>query len=222
MDKQIIAHSKLDFIEIVCEQIFKASIKSIRANGVFSLVLSGGNTPKDIFKHLTEYYLKKILWNKTHIFWIDERCVPPDHPESNYKLAKDYLISYIDTIGSVNRIKGEIEHMESVEKYRSRLLDFFNNYNVKNFDFVLLGMGEDGHVGSIFPDSNEFKKKDELVLATNKKHSDNYRITLGIDLINRIENKVLLVNTERKKEILDSEEEVYPINHIINKLILIH
>lgn len=201
-----------EFIVTICENIKEESHKAISKKDSFSLVLSGGNTPKFIFDELATNYLETINWSKVHVFWLDERCVPPSHDDSNFKLAHDNLLSKIKNIGSIHRIKGELPPTEAAQVYEEEILNFFGTNEVR-FDFILLGMGEDGHVASIFPNSKELELINYLVLATEKKYNDYFRVTLGLNLINRSTFKLLIINGEKKLAILDSNKKL-PINKI--------
>lgn len=208
--------SQNEFVKIVCEKIKDESLKKIKEKGNFTLVLAGGQTPKIIFNELVLNYEKNIEWSKTSLFWIDERCVEPIDVNSNFKLAYDHLISKLKTVGSIHRIKGEIEENKAAKEYQEELLNFFNTKEIR-FDFALLGMGKDGHVASLFPKSEEIKKRNDLVLVTNKTYNGFKRITMGLDLINRINYKLLLVIGKDKFKTLVSKDDSLPINKINNK-----
>ena len=135
---------------------------------------------------------------------------------SNFKLAYDHLISKLKTVGSIHRINGEIEENKAAKEYQEELLNFFNTKEIR-FDFALLGMGKDGHVASLFPKSEEIKKRNDLVLVTNKTYNGFKRITMGLDLINRINYKLLLVIGKDKFKTLVSKDDSLPINKINNK-----
>lgn len=194
-------NTKVKFIQRVCETIKEQANKSIKIKGSFTFVLSGGRTPKDIFDELAQNYQKSIDWSKVHFFWLDERCVEPTHVDSNYKLAYDRLLSKLDAVGSVHRIKGELSPNDAVKKYEHEIQDFFGNEEII-FDFILLGMGEDGHVASLFPNSREIELKDHSVLGTEQRYSGYYRVTLGLDVINKSRFNLLLLNSKNKKDVL--------------------
>lgn len=213
-------NNKEEFVSHICETIKKQAIENIRVKSFFTLVLSGGRTPKEIFKELAKNYKESIEWSKVHLFWLDERSVNAYHDDSNYKLAYKNLISKLDVaIGSVHRIKGELEPMWAETEYEKDIKLFFKRNAIK-FDFVLLGMGDDGHVASLFPNSKELNLKGKLVLATEKEYKGHYRITLSIDIINRSEFKLLMVKGRNKFNILESNDTFYPINRIKNKYIV--
>ncbi len=210
-----------DFIETGCQLILEHAKKNIESKGSFSLVLSGGRTPKLFFDILINEYKKKIEWSKVDFFWLDERCVTPNHKESNYKLAFEALISKLDKTGDVYRMEGELEPKIAAIRYQEKIKLYFKKKSVSNFDFILLGMGEDGHVASIFPESEDAQiNKNDMVFATSQKHMGFYRISFNYNLIESAEFKLLLVNTKEKLEILKNEAIIFPINQISRKTIL--
>lgn len=213
MDDIVKTASQEEFVKIVCEIIKEQANKSIKEKDEFTLVLSGGRTPKDIFDELALNYKDSINWSKVHFFWLDERCVGPNHEDSNYKLTYDNLLSKLVDVASVHRIKGELVPKQAAQKYKEELLNFFGVNEIR-FDFVLLGMGEDGHVASLFPNSTEVQKITDLVLATDRTYNGYQRITLGLNLINTIAFKLLLIKGDKKLSIVNSCNEALPINKI--------
>lgn len=221
MNKKIIkVKSDIEFVKTTCEIIKEQACKNIESKNSFTFVLSGGRTPKSIFDELIANYQESINWSKVHIFWVDERCVEPSSESSNFKLAVDSLISKLGVIGSVHRMKGELEPIKAANEYRKNIEFFFASDEIK-FDFMLLGMGEDGHVASLFPDSREIGLKNDLVLATEKIYNGFRRISLGLNLINNSKYNLLLVNGAEKINILKSNNNKYPINQIKDKNIII-
>jgi 6-phosphogluconolactonase len=192
-------YCKEEFANRISQIIVKRANESIKERGRFSFVLSGGSTPKYIFMDLAENHKNSIEWSKVHFFWLDERCVEPSHKDSNYKLAYDHLISKLESVGSVHRIKGEIYPNQAVKEYKLEMLNFFIDNEVE-FDFVLLGMGEDGHVASLFPDAKELQEKNKIVLSTNKKYNGFYRITLSSNTINNSKFNLLILKGKIKYE----------------------
>lgn len=207
-----------EFIKKINETIIYHARKNIKEKESFTFVLSGGNTPKDIFIDLAKNHKNSIDWRKVHFFWLDERCVSPAHKDSNYKLAYDYLISKLDSVGSVHRIKGEIEPNQAAREYREDVVSFFGSEELK-FDLILLGMGEDGHIGSIFPNSEEVKETTTMIVYTKKKYGLYYRISLGLDVINGATYKLLILKSLYKKNVLLTKGNL-PVHQIeYNKII---
>lgn len=218
--KVYIANSIDDFIYKICKIITKQAREKISSMGSFTFVLSGGRTPVLIFRELAKNYQSLIEWGKVHFFWVDERCVDSNDIDSNYNLANINLISKISTVGSIHRIRGELAPRLGAKIYSEELIAFFDKSEIK-FDLVLLGMGEDGHVGSIFPNSKEIELRNEVVLPTEKKYKGHYRITLGLDILNKSDFNLLLVNNKQKLRVLESKDDTFPVNRIKNKEIII-
>jgi 6-phosphogluconolactonase len=204
--------NKDNFVKHVCKIIKDKSMENIEKKGGFIFVLSGGKTPEKIFIELAVNYKESIDWTKVHFFWLDERCVKSDHEDSNYKLAYDNLISKLDKVGSVHRIRGELTPEVAAIEYKKNIKDFFGKKSVA-FDFILIGMGKDGHIASLFPNSNEMKKTNHFVLATDVAYSGCRRITLGLNLINKSRFKLLMVNNKAKNKVLNDN-----LNLPVNKL----
>src|ERR1700690_4193828 len=152
----------------------------------FTLALSGGETPKNLFQKLaSEDFRKKINWKKIQIFWGDERVVPFNDERNNAKMAYDILIDHIDIPASqVHIMRTDIEPVFATKEYEKILHDFFDNTN-KSFDLVLLGMGDDGHTLSLFPNSGIINGENEnWVNAVYNEAQQMYRITLMPKIVN--------------------------------------
>ncbi|MGL1887881.1 MAG: 6-phosphogluconolactonase [Reichenbachiella sp.] len=206
--------SQEEFEVGVCERILYQSEVSIAQRGKFTLVLSGGNTPKSIFHRLIEDYIDLIDWNHTHLFWLDERCVSPKHTDSNYRLANDHLITKLTNVGSIHRMKGEIDPDLAAIQYKKEIFDFFGKIDPV-FDFILLGMGDDGHIASIFPNPDNVLLN-KPVFATNEPKNGCRRISLNLSLINSSLEKLLLINSDQKLKVFESGNKSYPVSHVIN------
>src|SRR5688572_22088766 len=146
----------------------------------FTLVLSGGSTPKLLYEMLAaEPYRSRIDWTKTEVFFTDERCVPPDHADSNYRLARDSLLSKVHIPGdNVYRIRGEVEPEEAAKEYGLTLKEKFADDGP---DLILLGMGEDGHTASLFPGTAALDETKHRAVANHVARSttgDSWRVTM--------------------------------------------
>lgn len=153
MNTQIKIFNSTDELADYLGKLWNDGIAALDDGGFYSIALSGGNTPVKIFKHLAEHYKKTIYWSKIKFFWGDERCVPPDDDDSNYKSAKDNLFDSLNIPAeNIFRIKGE-ENPDAEAKRYSAILqkELLIKNGIPQFDFVLLGLGEDGHTASIFP-----------------------------------------------------------------------
>jgi len=187
------------------------SKSSITAKGRFSLAVSGGKTPLRLFGLLGTTHRKDVRWDLTDIFWVDERCVPPDHEDSNYKGAYDALLSRIDIpAGNIHRIRGEMPPDEGAREYEKELRKYFGEQGVPAFDLVLLGVGVDGHTASLFPGAPSLSERERLTIPVYSEKLKSQRITLTFPVLNSASNVLFLVTGREKihilKEILESDE----------------
>ncbi|MGI9553203.1 MAG: 6-phosphogluconolactonase [Aurantibacter sp.] len=175
------------------------------------VALSGGSTPKIVFDQLARNYANKIDWGKAHLYWGDERCVPPTDADSNYKMTVDHLLSKINIPkANVHRIKGENNPEYEAERY-SKLLgkELPKKNKIPSFDLVILGMGDDGHTASIFPhEIGLWDSKDYCEIAEHPQ-SGQQRVTITGQIINNATEVVLLVTglskAEKVREIINRE-----------------
>ncbi|WP_420316808.1 6-phosphogluconolactonase [Ekhidna sp.] len=203
------------FVSSICKRVSDLAINAVSEKGHFSLVLSGGRTPKLIFEMLRANYFSIIPWSNVVFFWVDERCVGPDHESSNFALANKYLISPLKEVGGVYRMKGEMEPIEAAFDYEDTL-DHFFDFKYPVFDLMLLGAGEDGHVASLFPNSEELKTGRKVVSTENRYHGL-FRLSMSLDVINAAKHKLVMVNNVKKMNSILSKDKKYPINLIFNK-----
>lgn len=175
------------------------------------IALSGGSTPKIVFDELAGNYAEAIDWKKVHLYWGDERCVPPTDPESNYKMTVDHLLAKIDIPeGNVHRVRGEEDPEAEAMRY-SGVLDaqLPKSNGVPKFDLVILGMGDDGHTASIFPYNIAlWDSKSNCVVAAHP-DSGQLRVSITGSIINAAETVAFLVTgsgkTEKVAEIIGKE-----------------
>jgi 6-phosphogluconolactonase len=182
--------------------------EKIDVKDFFTLVLSGGSTPENTFSLLAsdETFRSQIPWERIHFFWGDERHVPPDSTESNYRMANKAMLSRVPVpVENIHRIKSENpDANEAAEQYEEELHNFFKikHGQLPRFDCVLLGMGTDGHTASLFPGTEAMYEKSRLVVATGVKQFQTYRITLTLPVLNDADFVMFLVNGNEKAEIL--------------------
>ncbi|MEO8763776.1 MAG: 6-phosphogluconolactonase [Ginsengibacter sp.] len=170
----------------------------------FTLALSGGETPKALFKELASPGFKeKINWKRVEIFWGDERAVPPGDNRNNAKAAYDLFIDHIDIPAEqVHIIRTDIEPIFAAKAYEKILHTFFDNTK-KSFDLVLLGIGDDGHTLSIFPGSALLEDTEKnWVNAVYQQDQQMYRITLTPAIVNCSSNIAFMVEGSGKAKIL--------------------
>src|ERR1051326_6588109 len=139
---------------------------AIDARGAFSIALSGGSTPRELHRRLANAPLVSQLdWPRVHVFFGDERCVPPDHPDSNYRMASETLLSHVPVLDAhVHRMRGEIPPEEGAVEYEQELRAFFAG-EPPRLDLILLGMGDNGHTASLFPGLQAVHEQTRWVVA---------------------------------------------------------
>ena len=176
--------------EAAAEVIVNAAEEAVRTSGRFSIALSGGSTPKGLYTLLaTDVRCRAaIAWDKVHVFWGDERHVPPDHPDSNFRMANDALLSRVPIDRAhIWRMKGEYpDASKAADEYEHDLREAFRLRagEVPRFDLVLLGIGADGHTASLFPDTPVLKETERLVASTWVPRLQTDRITLTVPVLN--------------------------------------
>jgi len=189
--------------------------EAIEERGRFVVVLAGGSTPKAMYRVLALEYADRIDWSRVHVFFGDERTVPPDHDDSNYKMVNEVLLEHVP-VESVHRMRGELPPDEAAEAYEEELKTFFGAEEVPRFDLILLGVGGDGHTASLFPETSALEVRDRLVVANPVLQLDTTRITLTVPVINAARAVLFLVAGEDKAETLekslegDADPRAYP------------
>lgn len=181
--------------------------ESLRTKQLFTVVLSGGSTPKTLYSTLAgEPWRSQIPWNNIHFFWGDERQVPPDHASSNFRMAYATLLSNVPVPAeNIHRIKGEeADPALAAQEYEHELQSFFQLTagELPRFDLVLLGLGTDGHTASLFPDTAALHERDRLVVANWVAKLNAWRLTLTLPVLNNAARVVFLVSGSEKASIL--------------------
>lgn len=166
------------------------------------IALSGGSTPKAIFDHLAENYQKQLPWERLYFFWGDERCVAPDHADSNYGMTKTHLFDKVPLpADNIFRVKGELEPTKAAEDYEIQIdRSLPQENNLPAFDLMLLGMGDDGHTASIFPHEMELWDSPLLCEVATHPKSGQKRVTLTGKVINNARHILFLVTGSNKAE----------------------
>lgn len=199
------------------EQVAKAFSEYFRdlAEGdqTLHVALSGGSTPKIVFDYLAANFGKEINWEKINFYWGDERCVPPTDPESNYKMTVDHLLSKIEMPSfNIFRVLGENGSEGEAVRY-SQVLDteLPKANGIPQFDLVMLGMGDDGHTVSIFPDSISLWDASENCVVATHPDSGQKRVTITGKLVNNAKAVAFLVTgagkAEKVQEIIKQEKD---------------
>jgi len=189
------------------EQFVRLAQQQIQVSGRFSVALSGGSTPRRLHELLaSDPYRNRTPWDQVHVFWADERCVPPDHPDSNFRMANEVLLSRVP-LPSVNVFRIPVDRGDPVSaaaSYEQTLRAFFrlepNNW--PEFDLVLLGLGVDGHMASLFPRSAALGETHHLVVATRGGTPDLPRVTLTIPVLNHATHLLWLAAGAEKSSVV--------------------
>ncbi len=165
---------------------------SVSARGEFLVAIPGGSSPRKTFERLAApEWASRVQWENTHIFFTDERCVPPDHEDSNYRLANELLISKVPIPPSnVHRFPGELPPLEAARQYEQIIRHKMGD--APRFDLVLLGMGEDTHTASLFPDSPALNELTRFAVANFVAKLDAHRLTLTIPALRSARNLIIL------------------------------
>lgn len=188
------------------EKFCSAGTDAIKKNGRFTVALSGGSTPRGLHQELATHFASKLPWDKVFFFWGDERHVPPDSSDSNYRMANETLLSKLPVPRqNIFRIPAELrDAREAARKYSETLEEFFhpNANDFPRLDFILLGMGPDGHTASLFPGTAGLEDKDEFVIANWVEKLNTFRITFTFPVLNNAVFVMMLVSGDEKAEMV--------------------
>lgn len=193
-------------IYAAAEQISSQLIGGAESRGRAMIALSGGSTPRAVYALLgSEPVRSQIPWEKVHLFWGDERCVPPSDPESNFRMVDEALLQRV-TIPpqNVHRVKAENDPAAAAQEYEEELRQTFglNAGTMPAFDVVMLGLGDDGHTASLFPGTPALDERRKLVADVYVERLRTHRITLTFPVLNNAHHIVVLVSGKSKAGIL--------------------
>jgi 6-phosphogluconolactonase len=202
-------------------EIARFAENTVEQRGRFTWALSGGSTPRPLYEALaSDPYRERLPWSALHLFWGDERHVPPDHPESNYRMAREAMIDRVPVPrGNVHRVTAEDpDAQRAAAAYEEELRAFFalapGEWPV--FDLMLLGIGPDGHTASLFPGGAALRERDRLVVAPWVEAQRTFRLTMTPPVLNHSRLSLFLVSGEDKAGALraviegESEPDRYP------------
>lgn len=182
--------------------------QAVAQRGVARIAISGGSTPQVMFKILADPnqpFLATVPWDKLFLYWVDERCVPPEHPESNYGVARDLLLSKVPLPdANVFRMEGELDPEEAANRYESYLRNSMKLEGAESpaFDLVTLGIGDDGHTASLFPHTDALDAMGRLCVANRVPQKDTWRITLTWPVINQGAEVAFEMEGAKKTDVL--------------------
>jgi 6-phosphogluconolactonase len=176
---------------------------AVRATGRCSLVLSGGSTPRTLHGLWASDFRDQIPWARVHVFWGDERYVPPHDPDSNYRMARETLLDHVPCpAGNIHPIPTRFPSSDAAAReYEKTLRNYFGT-EWPHFDLVLLGLGEEGHTASLFPGSEALQEQTRWVVAVNTPANPPLRLTLTLPALTRAANIYVLVTGSKKASAL--------------------
>jgi 6-phosphogluconolactonase len=185
------------------EAFVAAARAAVEARGRFSVALSGGTAPREMYALLThEEFVARIPWEGVHLFWGDERCVPPRHPRSNHAMAWDAFIRHVPISGeNVHRMQGELPAEEGAARYREELAAYFGP-GVPRFDVVHLGLGPDAHTCSLFPFDDLLKERELTVAPALMRELGEPRVTITLPVVNAAARVEMFVVGGGKAEVV--------------------
>jgi 6-phosphogluconolactonase len=190
------------------EWIASAIERAVDSHGIARVAISGGNTPRRTFELLADSgqpFRARIDWNRLLLFWVDERCVPPDDPDSNYYMTREALLSKVPLPEeNIVRIRGELEPNEAAARYEADLRERFRleGAELPRFDLVVLGMGDNGHTASLFPHSEALDSMMDLVVAAHVDAKVPWRVSLTWPVINQASQVGFQIEGAAKADVL--------------------
>ncbi|HEV8714816.1 MAG TPA: 6-phosphogluconolactonase [Candidatus Binatia bacterium] len=215
-----IATDPAELSQAAATEFVRQARETVQAKGSFTVSLSGGSTPKSLYALLAEdpSLRAAVPWSKVHFFWGDERHVPPDHPDSNYRMTHEAMLAKVPVPpANVHRINSEYpQASQAADEYEQTLREFFRLAagQFPRFDLLLLGMGPDGHTASLFPGTAALHERTHLTVANWVDKFNAYRITLTLPVLNSAANIIFLISGEEKAEtlraVLHGEPERFP------------
>ena len=182
--------------------------EAVEAQGRAHIAISGGSTPKAAFELLADPnqpWRQRMPWEMLDLYWVDERCVPPDDAESNYRMTREALLDHVPLKpDQIHRIEGELEPEAAAVRYEVELRSSFHldGAGSPRFDLVALGLGSDGHTASLFPHSQAIHETNRLVVANRVPQTGASRVTLTWPMINRARSVFFLVSGQEKASVL--------------------
>lgn len=199
------------------DHFFAVGQEAIKTRGAFTVSLSGGSTPKPIYEGISKR-ADALDWHKVHLYWTDERCVPPTHADSNFKMAMEAGFARLPIpANNLHRMKGEIDPEKAAYEYEHVLRHTLHEGVI---DLVILGMGDDGHTASLFPKTHALHVEDRLAVANYLPQKSSWRLTLTYPCINRSPNAVFYVLGKSKAPMLHQilngpyDPDLYPAQKI--------
>ena len=195
-----------ELFQAAAEDFCNIGNQALRERGRFTVALSGGSTPRSLHHQLATTFSMGLPWDKVFFFWGDERHVPPDFPESNFRMAKETLLSPLQIpVDNVFRMPGELpDANQAAAIYEQTLREFYRSApgEFPCFDFILLGLGPEGHTASLFPETKALEEKQRLVVGNWVAVHSTWRITFTYPLLNHAANIMFLIEGSGKADIV--------------------
>lgn len=192
--------------EAAAERWVQLAEGAVARQGAFHVALSGGSTPRGLYRRLASPpYHDRIAWDKVHIYFGDERCVAPDHPDSNYRMVKESLLQQAPIPATqIHRMAGEGEDLKGIAAGYAQLLatQLPLDADIRRFDLVMLGLGPDGHVASLFPHTPALTERDKWVVPVYVPKLETWRLTVTVPVVERARDIMLLVAGANKSSIM--------------------
>lgn len=202
------------------EKIAALLNERLACRDVVSLVLSGGSTPRNVYRLLGEHYHTRVPWERAHFFWGDERCVPPEDSRSNFRLASEELLDKLKIPPqNIHRMRGEKDPTAAAAEYEREFRDVIASGNsLPACDLVLLGLGDDGHTASLFPGTTAITEEAKLVTHVFVPKLNADRMTMTLPVFNNARTVLFLVSGASKasilREVLEERNESLPATHV--------
>jgi 6-phosphogluconolactonase len=189
--------------EAAARHVVERAQAATRERGRFSIALSGGSTPRDLhLKLCSQPLVDQVDWARVHVFFGDERCVPPDDERSNFRMANETLLSKVPIPGEqIHRMRGELPPPQAAADYERQLREFFGD-EPPSLDLILLGMGDNGHTASLFPGLSAVHEQQRWVVAEHVAEVGMWRITLTPLVLNQAREDLFLVAGTAKAHML--------------------
>lgn len=189
--------------------LVEQAASAVEKRGRARLALSGGSTPKRTFELLADpaaEFRQRMPWEKLEIYWVDERCVPPDDKDSNYRMTREALLDQVPIpAAQVFRMEGELDPEEAAARYESQIRGQFRleGAELPRFDVVALGMGDDGHTASLFPHTEALDELGRIAVANHVPQKQTWRLTLTWPVLNQARDLFFLIQGEDKAAVLE-------------------
>jgi 6-phosphogluconolactonase len=203
MNREVLRTS--NFAHDAAEFILQQARRALGERGEFRIALSGGNTPRPVYQELAQLG-HELPWERVSVTFGDERCVPPDHEQSNYRMARESLLSPAAVPElSIARLRGEIEPTLAAQEYEEQLdvIAAQRGEMIYRHDLILLGLGDDGHTASLFPGTAALEEHTRKVVANFVPKLDAWRLTFTLPLINQARRICFLVDGEKQQELIE-------------------